>query len=482
MKKLHTLVGPYIRSQQTTSKMMRHLFLALLPVIGFAFYKNGIDPYLQGKTNLYGMFQPLLFIGLGTISSYFIELFYTRFCLKKKGTELKETIRNSFAFFPGLFLSLILPLNTPFWMLILGCFIATIIGKMIYGGFGYNLFNPALIGRLFIITLYATVIAKQGGYFNPSELDAVSSSTPLSNVALAEGIGSYATLVKPFGSLWDFFFGTIPGAVGETSAFCCLLGFFILTFTRTIKVKIPLSYIATVFVMTAIIGLSSGLGMWYPTFQILSGGLFFGAIFMATDPVTTPVTPTGQVLFGIGAGILTVVFRYLTPMPEGVLTSILLMNLLVVILDHIGVAVRGKVSWKAVTILIPIISAILLSFSIRSTLQPKTETPTGDPNFKLLETKEQNGEKIYIASQKGNGGMIKAELHFQNGKAISYIILEHHETPNYYALVEKENYINRLLEEQERLEQVDSVSGATISSNALRKLLQNVKGVDHEEG
>lgn len=479
MKTLHPVKGPFLKSTNQTSKMMRNLVLALLPVLLFTCYKNGLAPYLEGKTDLIGLVRPLLFLVVGAVSSYLMEALYTRLCLKKKGKELKATIASSFAFFPGLFLSLILPLNTPFWMLVLGCFFATILGKMMYGGFGHNIFNPALIGRLLIITLYATAITGRGGYLNPSELDAVTHATPLSSVALTEGIGSYATLVAPYGSLLDFFFGTIPGAVGETSAFCCLLGFLILAFTRTIKVKIPLCYIATVFGMTWLIGLQNDLGIWYPMFQILSGGLFFGAIFMATDPVTTPVTPTGQVLFGIGAGILTVLFRYLTPMPEGVLTSILLMNLLVVILDQIGAKVRGKTLAKTVSVVAILTLAVLLSLSIASTYQVTSEQP-GDPNFHLLETKEQNGERIYLATQKGNGGAIKAEVHMKDGKVLSYEVLEHNETPAYYQLLEQQNYLQKLVDGQEQLEQIDTVSGATISSTALKKLLLHIQEVDHE--
>lgn len=478
MKEYHTYRGPYMNSKNKTTKMMRNVLIALFPIIAFAFYKNGVLPYLEGKTNLYGMLYPLLFMTISTLTCYLIEFFYMRFAKKLKGRELGTTLLHSYAFFPGLFLSLILPLNTPIGILIFGSFMATVFGKLIYGGFGYNIFNPALIGRLFIITLYATVITSHGGYLNPSEIDAVTSATPLANISMVSGIGTYETVVAPYGSLLDFFFGTIPGSMGETSALLCLLGFLFLGFTRTIKVKIPITYISTVFIMTFIIGFTNNVGIWYPLFQVLSGGLFFGAVFMATDPVTTPVTPTGQVLFGIGLGILTVIFRYLTPYPEGVLTSILLMNMMVVILDKLGAKVRGKALPKVLIIIVMILIASLLSLGIASKYKVTEENV--DPNFSLIETKENNGVTTYIVTQKGNGGAIKAAVTIENDKIIKYEIINHNETPAYFKLVEDASYIDKLINNQDKLNEVDTVSGATVSSNALKKLLINVEAI-HEK-
>ncbi len=482
MKEFHDYRGPYMRSKGHSAKMMRNVFLALTPIIGFACYKNGIFPYLEGKTDIYGCIYPLLFILVTMLTSYLTEACYHFVFMKKRGSSLKEVMANSYALFPGLFLSLIMPINTPIELMMLGAFIATIFGKMIYGGFGYNIFNPALIGSLFIISIYGSVITSHGGYFNPYELDTISHATPLSNVAVVDGIGTYQTLVEPYGNLFDFFFGTIPGAMGEVSALLCLLAFLFLAFTRTIKVKIPILYIATVFGMTTIIASLNGVGMWYSLFQIFSGGLFFGAVFMATDPVTTPVTPTGQALFGICLGILTVILRYLTPYPEGVLTSILAMNILVFLFDKIGSRVRGRAILKAASITIIVILAIGVAFGISKKYDQKASTNGNkDNNFELLETKQVGEKTIYIATQKGNGGVIKAEVTFEKGVATTYVILEHRETPSYYSLVEKEDYVSKLLQGQNQLDKVDTVSGATISSTALKKLLINLKEVANEK-
>lgn len=482
MKEFHDYRGPYTRSKGHSSKMMRNVFLALTPIIGFACYKNGIYPYLEGTTDLYGCIYPLLFILVSMLTSYLTEALYHRIFMKKKGAILKDVMLNSYALFPGLFLSLVMPMNTPIELMMLGAFIATVFGKMIYGGFGYNIFNPALIGSLFILSIYGSVIISQGGYLNPYELDTISHATPLTNVAMVDGIGTYQTLVEPYGNLLNFFLGTIPGAMGEVSALLCLLAFLFLGITRTIKVKIPILYIITVFGMTTLIGSLNGVGMWYPLFQIFSGGLFFGAVFMATDPVTTPVTPTGQALFGISLGILTVVLRFLTPYPEGVLTSILAMNMFVFLFDKIGSRVRGRAIIKTVAILIISLLAIIIAFAISTKYPKKTITNAGgDQNFKLLETKDSGEKTVYVATQKGNGGAIKAEVTFENGIATGYVILEQQETPSYYDLVEKEDYVTKLLQGQAKLENVDTVSGATVSSTALKKLLINLKLVEDKK-
>lgn len=464
-------IGPFLRSLNSVPKMMKNLFIALLPIILFSFYKNGILPYREGDATVYGMLFPLIFTLAGMITSFVTEALYMRFILKKEKDELKKGLKYSYAIFPGLFLSLILPINTPIWILILGSMVGTLLGKMIYGGFGHNIFNPALIGCLFVITVFGASITKMGGYLNVSELDAITHATPLSLSRTLDHIGSYETLVKPFGNLWDFLIGTIPGAIGETSALLCIISYLYLSYKRVIKWKIPLIYIGTVFLLTWMIGNVFGLGFWYPTFQILSGGLFFGAVFMATDPVTSPITSIGQVIYAIFLGILTVTFRYLTPLPEGVLTSILTMNLFVILLDKIGS--YGDVAIKKA--IIPLTLAVLLSILLVVRIGKRFEVPdTGiDPNFNIVSKEEINDSMIYTVTQKGNGGLITSKLTIKNGKVITFEVIDQHETKEYYSLVLDANYIDQLVKNQQNLEDVDTVSGATISSNALKKTIIN---------
>lgn len=457
--------GPFLKSKNKTSKMMLHLFIALLPIIIFSFYKNGIIPYQKGLTDIRGLLLPLMVIILPTLTSFLTEILYATIFLKKDGLDY---VKNSFSIFPGLFLGLIMPLNTPFSMLILGAFIATFIGKIIFGGFGNNIFNPALIGRLFIITAYSATL---GGYIyhNAYELDTIASSTPLSNAGVISGIGSYQTLVKPYGNLMNFFIGTIPGAVGETSALLCLVAFLYLTITKTIKWRIPVFYISTVFIMSFIIGAFNDLERTYSLFQILSGGLMFGAVFMATDPVTSPTTFIGQVLYGISLGILTVVFRNLTPYPEGVLTSILTMNMLVFIIDSIGVKSRFNKKYAVPFFVILITLSLTLSCYIG--LRYKNVSTDVDNDFQIY-SKTIDGDTVtYMAGEKGYSSILKAKIIIKNNKVTDMVVLEQNDS--YYSKVENENYINSLIKNQESLDNLDTIAGCTFTSNGLKKMLIN---------
>lgn len=466
--KFNVFKGPFFKSKNSTHRIMLNLFIALIPIIIFSFYKNGVVLYQNNKTDVFGMFYPLLFIFTGIITSFLTELLYTFIFLKKRGKDLKESMLNSFSIFPGLFVSLVLPLNTPIEILVFGCIVAIIIGKMLYGGFGHNIFNPALIGCLFVLSCYGSVITKSGGYINSYELDTIGSATPLTNYKIVGDIGTYEKLVKPFGTLKDFFIGNIPGSVGETCSFLILLAFIYLLFNKVIKWKIPVIYVLTVFVMTFIIGSINGLGIWYPLFHILSGGLLFGAVFMATDPVTSPTTSVGQIIYGIFLGILTVTFRFLTSAPEGVLTSILTMNMFVMLLDRLGSS--NKIAIKK--ILLPLIISLLVLIGMSIHIGNKFNNPSDtDPNFKLIEKTND----YYIVSQKGNGGPIKAKLYIKDNQITKIEILDSHETENYYKLVEEADYTNNLIKNQNNLENIDTVSGATISSTALKKMFIHVK-------
>lgn len=453
-------MGPFIKSDNTTDKMMKYLVYALIPIVIFAEFKNGVIPYINGKTDIMGLIFPLIFILTGIISSV---LFETIFC--------KLTKRKSYySYIPGLFIALVLPINTPLEILVLASFFGIIIGKMIYGGFGHNIFNPALIGCLFALTAYSSVITNNGGYLNQYEIDTLAGATPLSNVV--EGIGTYDTLVKPYGNLGDFFLGLVPGSLGETCSILCIVALIYLGIKKVIKVRIPIYYILTVFVLTYIIGLTNNLGIWYPLFQILSGGLLFGAVFMATDPVTSPVTPLGQTLFGITLGILTVIFRYLTPYPEGVLTSILIMNMFVFILDKIGIRNKNYTKKALISIITLILLCIPLVLTINNNFNSK-----GDKDFNIIEKTIEDDTTKYIVTQKGFKGNIKASVLIKDNKVISYEILECND--DYLVVVEKEKYIDKLISNPN----IDTVSGATRTSTAIKKLLINVmKDSDIYEG
>lgn len=460
------LRGPFIKSENSTSKMMFNVTLCLVIITLFSFYKNGILPYINDKTDFIGMFYPIFFVLTSTLTTQITEIIYGKIILKKNKNELLKFIKESYGYIPGLFLGLMLPINTPIYALIFGSIIAIIVGKMIFGGFGNNIFNPALIGALFITATYSLAISNAGGYLNSMEVDTITHATPLSNVV--SGIGTYDTLVKPYGSLFNFFIGTIPGAVGETSALLCILGFIFLTITKTIKPRIPIFYISTVFILTSLIGIYNGLGIWYPIFQILSGGLFFGSIFMATDPVTSPTTNNGQILYGISLGILTVTFRYLTSYPEGVMTSILTMNMIVFILDKIGAT--SKFDKKK--FIIPLVLLILAGLTISYSIADKYKNPNNiDIDFNII-SKDVQGKKVkYTVTEKGYESLLKGVIEIEDGKVISFEIIEQNDS--FYKRVEDAKYIEYLINNQNNLDDVDTITGATYSSSGVLKMLKN---------
>ena len=454
-------MGPFLRSKNSTNKIMLHLLVTLLPIIVFTIYKNGYVPYSHGLISFMEMFNPLLNIFIGALSSFVIESIYA-LILKKK-----NYIKNSYAFFPGVFLALILPLETPLYIIVIGSVVASV-SKIIFGGFGKNIFNPALVGYLFIILVFSSILTTDN-YFNKYELDTISSPTPLTNASMVSGIGSYDELVKPYGNLSNFLIGTIPGSLAETSALLCIIAYLYLSFTKTIKWRIPLVYVGTVFIITFGIGRLLNQDIYYPLFHILSGGLMFGAVFMATDPITSCVTPIGQVLQGFILGIITVIFRFVGV--EGVAYSILIGNMLVFFLDKIGMVSRfnflKSIVWF-ILIWIIIIGLTIILANSRKTIGNQ------DSNFDIISKEQNNNQTIYNVSQEGYGGKIRAEVIIENEKIISLEITSHHETANRYQLILDSDYINQLINNQENLDNLDTVSSATVTSSALKKLVINV--------
>lgn len=468
MKNFKIKDGPFVRTTNDTRRIMKRLIIALVPIILFSFYKNGVVPFTHGVVGVGGLIYPIAFVLLPALVCYIVEMVYSFLILKNRNDDLWDYMRNSYAFIPGLFLGLILPYHTPFGLLVFGAIVSTIVGKMLYGGFGHNVFNPALIGRFFIITMYALVISNHGGYLNPHEMDTMSGATPLTHSLMVDGIGSYDTLVAPYGSLWDFFFGTIPGAMGETSSLLCLLAFAYLSITKVIKWKIPVFYVGTVWIMSFFIGVIGGSDFTYSLFQILSGGLFFGAVFMATDPVTSPVTSFGQVIYGVCLGVLTIICRYLTSYPEGVLTSILIMNLFVGIVDSIGNKAKFHFKYVIISVLFLLISVGGFTGYIGFALGSSSEK--GDINYSIVDKKIDGSRVSYIVTEKGYGGDIKASIVIENGVVVKFEVLEQQDS--FYGKVESTSYIQRLLAGQKDLNDVDTVSGATVTSSALKKMLE----------
>ncbi len=289
-EKLHISSAPHIHTKNTVQRIMLDVVISLLPATVAGIYLFGLDA--------------LYTILACVISSVASEFLFNRIAKKE------QSIGDLSAVVTGLLLALNLSANVPIWQAVVGSVFAIIIVKCFFGGMGCNIVNPAITARIFMFLAFGAM-AK---YAMPRGMDAVSSATPLTQIS--EG---------NIPSLIDLFLGNNGGAIGETCALALLIGGIYLVIRRVITVHIPLAYIGSVFVLTYFI---SGMDLQFATAQILSGGLFIGAIFMATDYVTSPATPLGKIVFGVFAGIITVLIRLWGAYPEGVSFAILLANIL----------------------------------------------------------------------------------------------------------------------------------------------------------
>ncbi len=224
------------------------------------------------------------------------------------------------ALLTGILLALTLPPSFPLWAAVLGTIFAIIIGKQIFGGLGYNIFNPALIGRAFLVATFPVLMTS---WVNPFTIDAVTTATPL-------GLLRFQSQSTP---LLPLFLGNVSGSLGETSALALLIGGAFLLIKKHIDWRTPLAYLLTVALMSGIFYLINPL-YGSPLLHLLAGGLMIGVFFMATDPVTTPLAKQGRWLFGLGAGAIVVIIRNWGGYAEGVMFSILLMNAFTPLLDR----------------------------------------------------------------------------------------------------------------------------------------------------
>ena len=297
--------NPHIRDKMTTSRIMQLVVIALLPATFFGIWNFGA--------------HALLVILATVASSVFFEWLYDRLMHKK------NTTTDFSAVVTGLLLALNMPPQIPIWMPILGSFVAIIIVKQLFGGLGQNFMNPALGGRCFLLIAFAADMTN----FNVTRngVDVYSGATPL---ALIKNEGLSSVNVR------DMLIGNTAGTIGETSVIAILIGAIIMILLGVIDLKIPASYIITFAVFMFLFG-AQQFDINYVVAELCGGGLMLGAFFMATDYVTSPITPMGKIIFGICCGILTGVFRCFGANAEGVSFAIILSNCLVPIIEKVSI-------------------------------------------------------------------------------------------------------------------------------------------------
>ena len=309
--KLTVASSPHIRGNFRTNRIMLDVVLALLPALAVGIWRFGLGALLV----------TLVCVSAAVAAEWLYSLI----------TKTRNTIVDGSAVVTGLLLAMTLPATVPYWQAALGSVFAIIVMKALWGGLGQNIFNPALASRAFLLLLFPASLTRYAALgvdcvtaATSGSADLVTSATPLHHMVMP---------ALPEESLLDMFLGNCPGSIGEISALALLLGGAYLVYRKVISLRIPAADLGTVAVLTLVFHKTDAPIQWM-LYSLLSGGVMLGAIFMATDYATSPATPVGQIVYGVGCGALTVIFRYYGLFPEGVTYAILIMNALVWVIDR----------------------------------------------------------------------------------------------------------------------------------------------------
>ena len=307
--KLIASSSPHIRSVENTRSIMLDVIIAMLPALFWAIYNFG--------------FKALLSVVVSVVACLFWEWLYRKL-LKKP-----QSIGDLSAVVTGMLLAFVCPPELPWWALVIGAFFSIVVVKQLYGGIGCNFLNPALAGRAFLLASYATWMTSWA--IPQIRPDVTSAATPMA--IMKEGTEEAFTTLMSNYSIGDMFLGKVGGSLGEVSALCLLVGGVYLLIRKVISWQIPVAYIGTVAILTLIAAPAGIDNVQYMLYNVFGGGLMLCAIFMATDYATSPVTKPGQLIFGLGCGLLTCFIRRFGSYPEGVCYSILIMNCTTWLLD-----------------------------------------------------------------------------------------------------------------------------------------------------
>ena len=311
MNKLLVSPSPHLHTKTSTKSLMRDVVIAMIPavIVSVLFYG----------------WAELLVLGVSVTSCVLLEYLITKYLLNKPCTVCDMS-----AVVTGILLALNLPATTPWWVVFIGAVVAIGVAKMTFGGLGQNLFNPAIVGRVFLLISFPTYMtnwAKPNGFISTAAVDAFTGATPL-GLAKEGGVAAVEGL-----DYMDMLFFNIGGSAGELSALAILVGFVYLLARRVIKPYITLSILATVAVFSGIFWAVNPAEFTGPVFNLLTGGVLLGAVFMATDYVTSPMSNVGGIIFGVGIGLITMLVRYFGAYPEGMSFAILIMNAVVPLIN-----------------------------------------------------------------------------------------------------------------------------------------------------
>ena len=298
--KMTVASSPHIRGNFRTNRIMLDVVIALIPALVVGLLVHGT--------------KALVVTVVSVVTAMAAEWVYS--LLAKK----RNTVVDGSALVTGLLLAMTLPSTVPLWVVVVGVIFAIVVVKALCGGLGQNIFNPALSARALMMLICPVGMVR----YQVVGVDGVTAATPLHEMVRP---------ALPQESVLDMFLGKCPGSIGEISALALLVGGAYLVYRKVISIRIPAAYLGTVAVLTLVFFKGESPLLWM-LYSLFSGGVMLGAIFMATDYATSPVTPVGQLIYGVGCGILTVVFRYFGLFPEGVTYAILIMNAFVWLIDR----------------------------------------------------------------------------------------------------------------------------------------------------
>lgn len=493
-------VSPHLKQSISTQKMMLELTIALMVV-----YLYSLCYYAMNYSFEY-VKQAIILMATSLIVAVGVEIIWAKWNKK----PIKAFLKSSFGWVTAIILTLMCPINIQPYALAIATLFSILFGKLLFGGFGQNICNPAAFGRAVILASFTTSVVA----------DITTKATPTTQMASQfHWLVIDPTMIKSLfletGSLKNLFFGNYAGGLGETCTALLIVIGFILALRKVIDWKAPITYLLTIFVLTSALAIFAGMGenfLWYPLYHLCVGGVMFGAVFMLTDPVTSPTSSQGRIIFGLGAGIITVLIRVLGNYPEGCLFAILIMNICTPAIEQ---AVSGKQLQlrKKVNVICTVLLALgvgsmfLASKAIepakpaKKEVKPTVKIPMDDEYIQTMdanlisERKNDDGTFTYVVSADG----------FASKEGINIEDYEHPTEPNEFEIILEadqktivavnvtkmhdteyigdkiknkkylKQFVGKDLSTIEEVDQNDVVSGATYSVKSSMRALLEVK-------
>lgn len=488
--------SPNLRQKQSTKQIMLELMIGLLVVFAFSlFYYHQV----------YGMKYAMQAVKLLIVSLVVALVTETAWAFfMKKGAKfnfayIKKFLSGSFGWITAIILTLMCPISISPYALGVATFFAIFFAKLVCGGFGNNIFNPAAVGRAVI---FATFVG--------ATTDVITSATPTTVIAndfnwLVVNPEMITEMFDQIGGLQTLFTGWYPGAIGETSALVILLVGVVLAIRKVIDWRVPVIYLGSIFVLTFAIALMRGVGnygslpgyIWYPLLHLLTGGVMFGAVFMLTDPVTSPTSAQGRCIFALGAAILTVLIRIKANLPEGCLYSILLMNMLSPMIEKSlsgkQLALRKKARIIFASVAVVGLGSVLLAANVIEAREPDPAVmiSTSDEDVNNFDakvsgqTENEDGSTTFHVEAQGYASSTdpniynKFDITVKDDKIVSVVPTEINDTEYVGDKIDNPVFLDQFagmdLKNDITVEKNDAVSGATFSSKSAVRAVEEVR-------